>query len=61
MPARDGGRPMPHSSDRKPACSTVNDSVPDELICQKCGALAEVWSDEQSVICETCGDILNRD
>ena len=52
---------MQHNSERKPACSTQNASVPDELTCHKCGALSEIWSDEQSVTCETCGEVLMRD
>jgi len=51
---------MPHDKNHKPACSTVNASVPDEVACGECGSLVEMWSDEQEAQCPECGQNLYR-
>lgn len=51
---------MPRENEQKPACSTVNASVPDEVKCGKCGDMVEMWSDEQEVRCAACGNEVSR-
>jgi len=46
---------MQHDKDRKPACSTAKAAVPDEIACEKCNCIMEIWSDELEVQCPGCG------
>lgn len=41
--------------DDKPACSVKNEPFPEDVKCMGCGALVEVWSDEEDACCSKCG------
>jgi hypothetical protein len=44
----------------KPACSVKSAPFPTEVICTKCGAGLEVWSDESHITCISCGCAVNN-
>lgn len=45
--------------EEKPACSVVSAPVPSEIICPRCKAEIEVWSDETEATCTSCGVPVN--
>jgi DNA-directed RNA polymerase subunit RPC12/RpoP len=48
------------SADRKEksACSEKNMAFPTEIVCPKCAAETEIWSDEDETHCGHCGYII---
>lgn len=43
-----------------PGSAEIKQPKPEDLICHKCGALVEIWSDETEVKCARCGKINSR-
>jgi len=50
LPSEDG--------QKKPACYYRNAAAPRELECASCGAVVEIWSDEDEVLCPACGKVI---
>lgn len=42
----------------KPACSTKSAPFPAEVGCPRCGAVIEIWSDEDEAPCGQCGYVV---
>jgi len=51
---------MPRDKEQRPACSTSNAAVPDEVNCANCGDMVEMWSDELEARCAACGNEVSR-
>jgi len=50
---------MKESRFEKPACSAKNAPSPAEIECQKCGSEMEIWSDEDEILCRSCGEVIH--
>lgn len=44
-----------------PGSKLIKEPSPEEIICQKCKATVEIWSDERRAKCRNCGHITVRE